>query len=363
VVVLLLGLIMAADPAGQIAFVSGTNPEEHCVCVMDVASGSVTRIGPGTCDGAPAWSPDGQWLAFESKSGEGTGIRVARADGSESRTLTHQYAWNRYPRWAADNQRLVYSSAADSVLEHYAVVYDLASNTESVWNGGKAGVLRPVWLPNLGLMKALNPDEGFSWEGVDTQKFIVEAWQYGGIIAMGLSGEPGKYSTEPLLLTPSQAAPLLQLLTKDSLRYADWAMESSPKGDRLAFESNDGGDRELYVISKRGIADVTNHRAADWNPVWSPDGKWIAFESFRGSRRGVYRVFPDNARIFPVACSEAYDCWSPAWSPDGEWIVCVSDQGGSADLYLYPVESGEHRVLLTQPGNKYAPAWRPREKS
>jgi len=360
---LLIALVIAADPSGAIAFVSGAGPEEHCVCVLDAASGTVTRIGPGTCDGAPHWSPEGQWLAFESKNGEGLGIRVAKADGSESRALTHQHEWNRYPRWSADSQRLVYSAASGTVLEHFAVVYDLTTNTETVWNGGKPGVLRPVWLPNLGLMKALNPDEGFSWEGVDTQKFILEAWQYGGIIAMGLAGEPGKYSTEPLLLTPSQAAPLLQLLTKDSLRYADWAMESSPKGDRIAFESNDGGDRELYVISKRGIADVTNHRAADWNPVWSPDGKWIAFESFRGGRRGVYRVFPDNARIFPVACGEVFDCWSPAWSPDGKSIVCVSDQGGTPDLYLYDVESGEHHVLSAQPGPKFAPAWRPKVKS
>ncbi len=352
----------AAAPAGQIAFVSGPDQEDQCVCVLDVASAAVTRVGTGAGDGAPRWSPDGAWLAFDSRREEGVGIRVVRADGSDGRALKHKYLWNHEPRWSADGRRLVYAADPKSNMEQVAVVYDLETDTETEWNGGKPGLLRPVWLPSLKLMKALNPDQGFTWEGVDTDKFVLEAFESGALVAIGLVGEPGKYSTEPWLITTSQAAPILQLLTKDSLRFAEWAMEPDPEGERIAFESNEGGDREIYVIGKRGIADVTNHRAADWNPVWAPDGKWLAFESFRSGRRGVYRLFPDTARVFRVAVQDNADCWSPTWSPDGAWLAYVSDQTGDAELFARRVNTEEEVQLTHQPARDYAPAWRPEAK-
>lgn len=359
---LVAAALCAVEPSGQIAFVSGNSQSEQCVCVLDVTSRAVTRVGAGKGDGAPCWSPDGEWIAFESPQEEGISIHVVRADGSEGRALTHKYPWNRGPRWSSDGRQLVYASDAKAGLEQIAVIYDLESNTESEWNAGRPGVLRPVWLPNLKLMKALNPDQGFTWEGVDSEKFVTEALESGALVAIGLVGETGKYTTEPWLVTRTQFAPLLQLLTKDSLRYTEWAMEPDSSGEHIAFETNDGGDREIFVIGKRGINNVTNHRAADWNPVWAPDGKWLAFESFRGGHRGVYRVFPDTARVFPVAVPENADCWSPTWSPDGAWLAYVSDQTGGARIFVRNVAAETEQPLSEQATQAYAPAWRPEPK-
>jgi Tol biopolymer transport system component len=38
-------------------------------------------------EGLPAWSPDGQWVAFVSDAGGNWGIWITRADGSERRQL------------------------------------------------------------------------------------------------------------------------------------------------------------------------------------------------------------------------------------------------------------------------------------
>ena len=116
------------------------------------------------------------------------------------------------------------------------------------------------------------------------------------------------------------------------LQYAEWHVEPSPDGSGVAFESNDGGDREIFVLTKKGTADVSNHRAADWAPVWSPKGEWLAFESFRDGRRGIYRVFPQTARVLPVAVSNDADNWWPTWSPNGEWLVFVSNRTGDPEL-------------------------------
>jgi Tol biopolymer transport system component len=116
------------------------------------------------------------------------------------------------------------------------------------------------------------------------------------------------------------------------------------------------------MLARRGITDVSNHREADWNPVWSRDDKWIAFESFRGGRRGVYRLFPDTARVFPVATAGEYDCWAPAWSPDSDWLAYVSMASGRPQIHLFNIEANEDHPLTNQPGYALAPAWRPKVK-
>ena len=150
---------------------------------------------------------------------------------------------------------------------------------------------------------------------------------------------------------------------EDSSRYEEWNVTPNIKADRIAFESNDGGDREIYIIGKKGLTNITNHRAADWNPVWSPRSRLIAFESFRGGRRGIYRVFPETARVEEVAANAAYDCWAPTWSPDEEQIAYVSDQSGDPEIYICSAGGGNARPLTAHPGIDYAPAWQPRPGS
>lgn len=358
----MLGLF-AAGP-DEIAYVSGTEQEDQCVCVLSLETGEVRRVGAGNRDGAPVWSPDGRWLAFPSKQPEGMGIRVVRADGDGGRLLEHQHLWNHTPAWSPAGRRLAYTADSEMGLVHQMMVYDLATDTETRWGEQTlaAGFFVPQWMPNLDLMAALNPEQSLDLEGVDTALLLVEAEQEGALLAIGLVGKPGAFSTEVFLVTSGQAAPLLPLLLPDSHRYAEWAVRVSGNGRRIAFESNDGGDRELFVINKRGVADVSNHRAADWNPVWSNDGKWLAFESFRGGRRGVYRLFSDTGRTFPVATDALFANWAPAWAPDDDRIVFVSNRSGNAELYLFEVETGTTQRLTEHPGPDLAPAWRPEEE-
>ncbi len=56
----MLNACILASPSGQIAYISGVDPSSHCVSVVDVAAGSVQRVGHGERDGAPVWSPNGQ---------------------------------------------------------------------------------------------------------------------------------------------------------------------------------------------------------------------------------------------------------------------------------------------------------------
>jgi len=317
----------AADPSGQIAFVSGTEQEDYCVCVVDVASGAVTRVGPGRRDNSPVWSPDGEWLAFVSEVEGGNAIYMVRADGSDLKKIDHKYEWNSDPSWSPDGTRLAYVGG-DQI-----VVYNVATGIETEWGGGIRRLARPVWV---------NDDS---------------------ILAVGLVGTLGSATLEVFTVNQDTAEPLPASLFPPGGPYVEWAVAPHPAGNAIALELNREGDRDIFLLSLQDIPrDLSNHPTADWNPVWRPDGRALAFESFRAVRRGIYGVYPDTLRVFPIAAALDSDNWSPTWSPDSRWIAFVSNRTGDPELFVVDAEGRQLRRLTDHVGPDISPAWRPGRK-
>lgn len=382
---------------GQVAYVD--TGAGGVATVLDLAGGAAVPVGPGQRDGAPVWSPDGAWLAFATDTGAGRGIYVVAHDGSQGRVAGLADTWNSEPAWSTDGTRIAYTSAPERGAASQLRVVDLNTGEDVLWGGGRAGLAEPQWLPYTLLLRHLNPDQRLEVPGVDMARFIQEARMREldllgevppqAVLAMQMvptqSGDDVVLGTRIVLVTQSEVLPVMALADpdgtlEDGLSWgvtANWsevqltplpeparrygAFELSEPGSsiRVAFESNRGGDREIYVLGKRGIANVSNHRSADWNPVWSPDGKVIAFESFRSGLRGVYRLYAETAHVLPVAVHAAANCWSPAWSPDGEHLLYVSDESGADALYAVTVQNGDVVQLTRDAGGKEAPSWRP----
>ena len=85
---------------------------------MDVATGVVTTLfdaSVASYDSAPAWSPDGRQIAFESDLDGDREIFVMNADGSNVRQITHNTLWDEGPAWSPDGTKFAFSSGADDL--------------------------------------------------------------------------------------------------------------------------------------------------------------------------------------------------------------------------------------------------------
>ena len=66
-------------------------------------------------DSAPAWSPDGRRIAFESDLDGDMEIFVMNADGSNVRQITHNTLWDEGPAWSPDGTKFAFSRGADDL--------------------------------------------------------------------------------------------------------------------------------------------------------------------------------------------------------------------------------------------------------
>jgi Tol biopolymer transport system component len=145
----------AWSPDGsQIAFASNRDREPETgepnfeIYVMDADGSNPVRLtnAPGR-DISPAWSPDGQRIAFSSERDGGIcDIYVMDADGSNPVNLTHYPSCDLAPSWSPDGQRIAFCSWRGG-LQIVAMDPD-GSNQIQLTHGPNAGW--PTWSPVAG---------------------------------------------------------------------------------------------------------------------------------------------------------------------------------------------------------------------
>jgi TolB protein len=104
-------------------------------------------------DGSPAWSPDGEWIAFRRKelSGPtatlGKQLWLMRADGSEARALTADPAFDYgQPAWSPDGRYLLFHQLPLKGPDITLSVWVMEVASGNLWEVARPGQ-RPVWMP------------------------------------------------------------------------------------------------------------------------------------------------------------------------------------------------------------------------
>jgi Tol biopolymer transport system component len=114
----------ASDPAwspdGQmIAFVRLNNGLGSPIYVVKTDGSGLRRLTrPAALDADPTWSPDGRKIAFVSDRDPNSEIYVMNANGKGQRNLTRNRAFDADPAWSPDGRKIAFVSHRDG---HYGI--------------------------------------------------------------------------------------------------------------------------------------------------------------------------------------------------------------------------------------------------
>jgi TolB protein len=280
-------------PLGKIAFVRYSVRVGHPrIYAVALPHGKPLPLRlPGIATGGPAWSRDGQTLAFlvgknNPDSHDITGsenLYVSRPDGSKLRRLTSRTIRVGEAGWAPDGRRLAFVRQA------------VNSNRSSLWT---------VALSNRALRQVTG---GY----LD----IEPSWAPSGRAIAFLRIDPRTYQSGIWLVRPDGSG--LRRILSDFTGASDpvW----SPDGSRLLVQNGpalysvrpDGAGREKIV----SLTEDASGALEDPRPAWSPDGRWIVFCQLRAGSHGssdIWIVRADGHGLRRLTASPDLDT-DPSW--------------------------------------------------
>ena len=289
-------------------------------------------------DTAPAYSPDGERIAFCSER-DGGGIFVMGSTGESVKRLTD---FGEDPAWSPDGKQIVFST-----------------------HSGQDPYSRPgeghLWLVDLGT--------GDLRQLTREHDAVQPRWSPSGlrIAFWGLRGNSGQ---RDLWTIPADAKgePAALSVTEDPAM--DWNPVWSPDGKSLYFSSERGGSMNLWRVA---IDDDTGRTRGAPEPVTTPsrtsgsisfsrDGKQMMYVS-SDRRSSIQRVGLDPATgkvsdpPRPVFRGSRV-IYTQDISPDGEWIA-FSTLGGREDLYVVKSDGTGYRQLTDDAHRDRGPRWSP----
>ena len=274
--------------------------------------------GPGEQgrDWGPAFSPDGQQLAFVRNAGPGAPdqIMLAPIDLRDSHQVTSvAMKILSPPAWDADGQSIVFASDRSQDVGLWRVPVK-GGDPVPVPDGGPTATRPAIARRGYHLAFQAVANEVAIWE-------------------MNLS------SADP------HEQPLVT-----SGRGRNEGLQISPDGKKLAFMSDRSGSMEIWMSDRDGSNPIQLSAVGQaGTPRWSPDSKSIAFDSGWKQHGTIYVVRIDGGTP-RLLVKDISNNVVPAWSRDGRWIYFASDRTGGWQIWKISPDGGSPQQFTTLGG-------------
>jgi Tol biopolymer transport system component len=395
----------------RLAFVTTRDGYRANIWLLDLKSGQMRNLtgaedvqgDPAGPNGffRPAWSPDGQWLAFSSdrntdwrghSGGHGwehtqeLSIYVIRADGGGVRRIASKPGHCLgSPKWSPDGRRVVFYEMTTedtwgarrpnlvAKVVSQIVSVDVTTGERIEHTKGPGLKVAPQFLSatEIAYHRKGGPDEGLYYtSGRPAFKAVLRApvWSADGktVIYEKHNSRPRPenqplYSWDPAWdYRHSDVFP--QLSRDGKLVFTEKAKNSSV----VIMDPSGANRRRVFDADTSGLdpAQVQRGMAGAFQPGWSPDGQWITFglgEWFQARRTGkarIMRVRRDGTGLEALTDGSIHSGF-PSYSADGREIVyrVWGDAQKEYGLRVLSLEDRKTRVLTTEPDN--LPGWSP----
>jgi serine/threonine protein kinase/Tol biopolymer transport system component len=309
---------------------------------------------PGTNDGfQPHFSPDGEWLAFESPAK----LRKVRLDGSAPITIAEASGANGAD-WTTKDEIVLGSegkkrglsrvSAAGGDLVEIVKPDSAKGETDYLWPialpNGKAAVFT-VWTGTLGLARlaSVSLDGGdvayLDIKGIRPLAVIDGKLIYvqvdGAVMAVGLDGSGRHVSGRPI--------PVLDPVRVVAGNNGNSGIFVSPGGGLVT--SRGGTKSQLGWIARDGTVTPIAKEARNYStPSLAPDGQRIAVVVGEQDKTDIWTYDMQTGTFSRLTSTAAAS--SPSWSPDG------------SKIYFVGIGDTERFAIWSQAANGGSPAER-----
>ncbi|MEW6155863.1 MAG: S9 family peptidase [Verrucomicrobiota bacterium] len=289
------------------------------------------------------WSPDGNWLVFESNRDGDFQIYIIAADGGEARRLTKISTEATQPVWAPDGKKIAFVSAVFPEFSEKPFVESDELNKKKLEEREKSKVKARV-------ITQLLYRHWDSWVDDKRQHLFV------------LPLENGRAAGSPKDVTPGDR----DAIPTSSTFSAGDDFDFSPDGKKLAYTATPVPTREeawrtnhdLYEVDLESGErnQITTNPAADTFPRYSPDGRFLAYRAqlrpgFEADRWQLMLL--DRSTGSTRSLTPNFDSWVEAfaWAPDSQSIYFEAQENALQPIWRVTTAGGNAAKIVAEAVN------------
>jgi TolB protein len=268
--------------ATRIAYISvdGVPPKQNYQLLVADADGENVRVAMEYIEPimSPAWSPDGEWLAYVSFENRVAAVFVQRLRTGERRQVSARAGHNGAPAFSPDG-KLLALALGGSAGNYDIFVLDLASQNLTRITNDPAIDTEPAWSPD-GETLYFNSDRG---------------------------GAPQIYATSP------RAGAAVRRISFGSPYAA--RPRVSPDGKQLALMIQEGNTSRVAVIDlASGQLTPLSRGPLDESPSFAPNGATL-IHAGRDRGQGVLATISVDGQVSLRLKSDRGEVREPVWGP------------------------------------------------
>ncbi len=367
----------------QVAFVwSGEKGGNAHIYISQIGAADsprrLTSITDPAFEFAPAWSPDGRYIAFFrfNQVEQRLAVYVTAALGGSERRLYQVQSLRKVDAldWSPDGKFLAFCDSASPTEASRILLLSLDTLEVKPITSPPAGILgdlSPAFSPDgkylafvrntLDVLELFRlpltggPPTQITFDHADIQGIAWSPDAKNIVFSSSRQGSPSLWSVSSQGGTPKRL-PIVG---------SAWAMRPaiSAKGNRLAYTSVSytsaiwrgtltpdhkvAGPLELFITST-GLEEGSQY---------SPDGKHIVFQSTRTGYHEIWRADADGTNTVQLTHFTSNLTGTPRWAPDSRQIAFDSRPGGHPQIFVINAEGGQPRQITRGEFDSAVPSW------